>query len=195
MGMGNILEEREDIRQRAAREKKRRSGYKFIRVINTVYPTYNRLHSVEDIELFEMDDTTTGGKKSVPREVSMAITFQQDPVTTDWFADVLDTERNRFFLARHLELGIEVEDERIREQIEGLVHKEYKVELSATDEKKRKITQLRREIRHIEEDEEKAVRKAKEKENRMQSGIRPVKDKEKAPSESIQIPEDTTTGV
>jgi len=190
----NLFEQRENIRLKRDREQKRRQGHNFIRVINTVYPRYDRLHSVDDVELYEVEDAEKGGTKDDSRPCCRAIEFIQDEITLDWVADVLDTERNQFFLARHLNLGIEIEDAKMREKIEALVDKEYKVELTKKEEKKRKVRELNREIRKL-EDEEAKDEKEKTSMKNTNGVIRDRKVKEKNQEESLKIPGNTEEGI
>ena len=146
--IGSLILDRAEMKKMRDREKIRRKGHKFIRVINT--GRLNRIHSVDDVRVFETQNAETGAPEHTTRIESAVLDFQYEETTGDMVAHVLDTERNRFFLARHLSLGLEIDDDTIRGEIEDLVDKPYKVEVPKLEALKRKKAALLREIKDLE---------------------------------------------
>lgn len=152
--IGSLILDRSEAQKMREREQIRRRGHKFIKVINT--GRLNRIHSVDDVQVFETQNPDTGETEHTTRIDSATLTFSYEDVTGDMVAHVLDTERNRFFLARHLDLGLQIDDEKMREEIEKLVNEPYVVELSEIEMLKRKRLELQREIRNLESAESEA---------------------------------------
>jgi len=146
--IGSLILDKAEMKRMRDREKIRRRGHKFIKVVNT--GRLNRIHSVDDVRVYEVANSETGDMEHTTRIESAVLDFQYDGMTGDMSAHVLDTERNRFFLARHLYLGLEIENDKVRAEVEALVDKPYKVELAPLDELKRKKADLQREIKAIE---------------------------------------------
>ncbi len=188
--LSELLTSREEEEALRQREKIRRKGHQFIKVINEGPESYNRIHSVEDMELFDIPDYEKGGITQEKRKVCRALTFNIEKGTGDRIAYVLDTEYNRYWLARQLDYGLKIDDERMQKEIEKLVNKPYKIELTRKDELERKKRELEKELRFINKESE---------ETKGEDDTVVVKrdsiSKKKKESSQINIPKNTTEGV
>lgn len=163
-------EEKDAIRKK---ERLRKEGETFIRVTNYGPPGFNYIHAIEDINLVEYHDPDTGRSKYEKKIGGTTLIFKEDLATGDMVADVLDTEFNRYFLSRHMELVekdgsssplLVVESKKIAREIKALVNKEFILEPSKKESLRRKKVEIEREltkIRHAEEKEKKDEREAK----------------------------------
>lgn len=153
---GNMEEEMQEARRR---ERIRREGHEFIKVINRGNPNFNLIHDVHDMVLVDKVNPETGENVPVAQLGSAVLEFKMDPMTGDLVAWVLDDDFNRAFLARHLGYGLLIEDKEMAAHIKALVGKPFKVELSEEEEleKQRKeidarLEKLRKKKEHLGKD-------------------------------------------
>lgn len=129
-------------------ENLKRLGRNFIHVRCVVNADNPRFHGLEAVEAYQTTDPETGKLVWHTKEGSRALEFTINAVGEP-IADVLDTEHNRFWLARHLGEYIEIEDKDMRKQIAALKDVPYKVELSRKDELLKRRRQIEEELSRI----------------------------------------------
>ncbi len=158
--IGNIIFSQEELEKNKRREAARREGENFIKVINVGPAGINHIHDVEDILIDYALDPETGEQVVVKTLGDNVLSFEIDE-TGQRSAWVLDTERNRYFLARHLDYVVDqenkikrpllkIDDPKLAKEIERLKDKPWKTELSEVerltrdkDKIEKRLTQLR----------------------------------------------------
>ena len=181
-----VSEDEQKMLREMAQAKKQ--GFKYIKVVSEGDIT--RIHSVDFIRLDEKPSAVFGKPDYTPRYSTGVLEFVENKATGELEAEVLDTEFNRFFLARHIPHGIRAVDEKIYQQIEVLQDKEYKMEMTREEEVSRQIRELEKEKKRLGN-----VRREMEKRDEV---IKPREIKDKPILRTIKqmlIPEDTTEGV
>jgi len=189
--INEMLISKEEMDAIRRKEKLRKEGETFFRVFNYGPEGFNFIHAIEDVTLVPYEDPETGRVKHEKRIGSSTLNFKEDLATGEMVADVLDTEFNRFFISRHLELVnkdgsrttlFEVESKKIAREIKALVNKEYVVEPSKKQNLRRKIVEMERELTKIRHQEEKEKKDEREEEMSAGEKIKIVKQKpEKEP--------------
>ena len=187
-------EEKDALRKK---EQLRKEGETFIRVFNYGPEGYNYIHAIEDKILIEYPDPETGRPKYEKKTGSSMLIFKTDDLSGERVADVLDTEFNRFFLARHLEHEgrpfLVVESKKIAREVKALVNKEFIVEPNRKQSLRRKVVEAERELKKIQHEEEKMHKAEREEAMKSETKIRTVKPKENKPVKTQTIlasPED-----
>lgn len=132
-------------------EQLRRQGHSFIKVYLTAGIT--RIHSVKDILVEEYPDPRTGELRYEPREGDRIIEGVLNEATGFVEADILDCEYNRYWIAKNMNLGIEVVDKKLGKQIALLKDKEYKIASTRKEEIQMEINRLRKEEKRLDEEE------------------------------------------
>jgi len=180
-------EERDIIRKR---DRLRKEGESFIKVLNYGPIGFNYIHAIEDISLIEYNDPDTGRTKFEKKISSSTLIFKEDDLTGDMVADVLDTEFNRYFLARHLELDgkplFVIENKKLAREIGALVNKEFIVEPTKKELLRRKKVEIERELTHIKHQEEKDRNEEREAKMAAEGKVRTVQ--ENKPKNVIEQP-------
>lgn len=188
--LNSLMYAEEEQRALMEMEQAKRQGYNYIHIVSD--GDIDRIHSIDVVKLSERPHPVTRRAEYVPREDTGILEFKENPITKIKEADILDTEYNRFFLARHIPYGLRVTDEKIRNQIVSLVDKEYKVDMNREDTIKRQIKQLERELKR-----ERNIRYEEEqREKDRTAGVRVIanKIKNEEPPQVI-LPEDTEEGI
>jgi len=173
--IGNIIFSQEELEKNKRREAARREGENFIKVINVGPIGINHIDDVEDILIDYALDPETGEPVVVKTQGDSVLSFEIDE-TGQRSAWVLDTERNRYFLARHLDYMVDpetkakrpllkIDDPKLAKEIERLKDKPWKTELSEVERltrEKEKIEKRLTQLRHQKEDIRKKARMTKE---------------------------------
>ena len=148
--VGQSAQSQQEIEAFRQREVARRQGRKFIRVTyigNTVAridpdgTVCNlRMHAVEDIEIFPVPDYEHPGKEKLDQRITSTVVKLKSDGAGDIYGDMLDTEFNRHFLAKHKDDFVAA-DQKTAAEIELLVGRKYKVEPNEEESLKRRISE------------------------------------------------------
>lgn len=215
-----VSKEEQDRLQRM--DRMRKDGEAFIKVINMGPPGFNRIHSIDDIEMVPYIDSDSGKTKYEKKRTSRCVLFETDRTTGERVAWVLDTEFNRHWLARnryledveivpsidvktgermlHPDTGekmmkvkvmghsdlLVVDDKKIAKEIEALINKPFKVELSKKERLQIQIREAERELTHIRHEEEK-VRKSEKSMEAPPSVMREKKPRVKESAQQVEL--------
>jgi len=181
--INELLISKEDKELIRKKERLRKEGETFIRVFCYGPPGFNHIHAIEDITLVEHSNPETGRTEYTKKKGSGQLTFKEDLATGDMVADVLDTEFNRYFISRHLELDgrplFVVESKKIAREIKALVNKEFILEPSKKESLRRQAVEIERELTKIKHQEEKIRKTEREEAMKSETKIRTVKEKPK----------------
>ncbi len=184
-------EDRDAIRKK---ERLRKEGETFIKVFNYGPPGFNHIHAIEDINLIEHHDPDTGRTRYDKKIGGGVLTFEEDVASGDMAADVLDTEFNRYFLSRHLELVekdgtstplLVIESKKIAREVKALVNKEFVVEPTRKELLRRKMKAAERELTKIKHEEERERKLDREDQMKSDEKLRVIKEKKK---ETVEQP-------
>lgn len=130
----------------------RRAGHNFIKVLYTGNsPKPPRLHSVHDVIPYKWVNPKNNSTEIKTKEGCRLIEFGDEYGQA--VAYILDDDYNRYFLSRHLDYGLFIEDPKIRKEVEVLVGKKYDVEPSESDEIDRQIKALEERRKRIAKEE------------------------------------------
>jgi len=181
-----VSEDEQKMLREMAQAKKQ--GFKYIKVVSEGDIT--RIHSIDFIRLDEKPSAVFGKPEYTPRYSTSVLEFIKNNVTHELEAEILDTEYNRFFLARHIPHGIRAIDKKTYREIEPLQDKEYKMEMTREEAVSRQIRELEKEKKRLGN-----IRREAEKRDAV---IKPREIKDKTFAKEIKqtfVPEDTTEGV
>jgi len=171
-------EETEDARKK---EQLRKKGETFFKVFNYGPEGFNYIHAIEDIVLVPYEDPDTGRTDYNKKKTSGTLAFKKDRISGEMTADVLDTEYNRFFIARHLEHEgrplFVIESKKIAREVKALANKPFTVEPSKKEKLRRKKVEIERELTKIKHEEEKQRKEEREAEISSNGKIRDIKKK------------------
>ncbi len=164
--INEILLSQEETEEARKKEQLRKKGETFFTVINYGPEGYNYIHAIEDIVLVPFEDPDTGRTDYNKKKTSGTLTFKEDRITGEMRADVLDTEYNRYFISRHLELNnrplFEIENKKTAREVKALVNKPFTVEPSKKETLRRKKVEIERELTKIRHEEEKQRKEERE---------------------------------
>lgn len=119
-------EKRDVIRRAKINKAIREAGHKFIRVLQ-VKNIANRLHGVQVLVPYDKMDEATGDPTFGFIQRGGRTSFEIEESTGEFVCKILDCKENREFLASHIRSGYwEIEDSRIRSEIEDLARKKSK---------------------------------------------------------------------
>ena len=179
--INELLMSQEDEAEARRKEQLRKKGETFVRVFNYGPEGYNYIHAIDDIVLVPYENPETGRTDYNKKKTSGVLSFGKDRITQEMVADVLDTEFNRYFIARHLELNnrpfFVVENKKIAREIKALVNKPFTVEPTKKEMLRRKKVEVERELTKIRHEEEKQRKDERESEMATDGKIRDVKQK------------------
>lgn len=146
----DALTTQEELEKAARLEQIRRQGHSFIEVRYSgpmQYPN-PRLKQVYDIVLYQEANPDTGVMEYHTREGTAELMFEPNAIG-DRTTQVYDCDYNRQFIANHLSMGLSVADRAISAEIEALVGKSYKVEVSREESLLRKRRAIDKELSRI----------------------------------------------
>jgi len=145
--MASLLMGEEEAADLRRRERARRQGHKWIRVVRTTAPeSFNRIHDIKDIVMYQETNTETGVEEEKFTQADRVLEFTHNAATGDWEAWVLDCVYNRYFLARQIDVGIRIDPPNIAKAIRMLKNKPYKVEVDEVEQIERDITNKQTEL-------------------------------------------------
>jgi len=192
--LNSLLVSQDEQKALQEMEQAKKQGHSFIKVISDGDIT--RIHSIDIMRITENPSPVWGKPTYNSHQSTGVLEFKANPINGNMEADVLDTEYNRFFLARHIPWGLRVVDEKTQEKIAALQSKEYKMDMTEEEEITRRIRELEKEKKRLV-----YVRSETEKRDK-EVNVRHIKDrslydktKEALKQTFIAVPKNTTEGV